>query len=92
MLTLKRQLEHAVRCLQWCEQHQPHPDAAVFALPWPRDYLGDFGLAEVNEMGQPDDSLATLAHAPSPILQAGDVILVQTHGFNLPPDDEGRTP
>ena len=89
LLTLKRQLDQAVACLQFCEQHQIHPDAQVQMLPWPGEHFGGFVITEVNEDDHPVDTALTAGGAVLR-LYAGDLLIEQGHGFNLP--DAQETP
>lgn len=84
LLVAKRELDQAVACLRFCEQHQIHPDASVQRLPWPADYFGSFVLQEVDEMDHPLDMAPLAVNGTVLSLGAGDLLIQQGHGFNLP--------
>ncbi|MCL2310134.1 MAG: hypothetical protein FWC42_07670 [Proteobacteria bacterium] len=86
LLETKRQLDHAIKCLAFCERYQIHPDSETTTLPWPREAFGEFLVVDVDEMGNESSWTPVLANGEAVTLRPGDLIIRLRHGFNLPPD------
>ena len=76
LLETKRQLDSAIRCLNFCESHQIDPDSEVFAIPYTRNEFDDFFIVnvyETNDISHGDP--VTMSDGRPVTLGAGDLLV-----------------